>query len=49
MSGSPIVLPGGSAVGVVCIDDFGNPLLEANLPAWMVRDAQRTRHMRRTW
>jgi hypothetical protein len=44
MSGSPIILPDGSAVGVVCVGDGGqarapNPLLSASLPAWLVRDA----------
>jgi hypothetical protein len=56
MSGSPIILPDGSAVGVVCIssgtilpdgsagsegDREGgpNPLLCANLPTWLVREA----------
>src|SRR5262249_2008888 len=45
MSGSPIILPGGSAVGVVCTSIEGkleggpNPLLFAGLPAWLVREA----------
>ncbi len=41
MSGSPVVLPNGSAVGVVCVggDLAGpDPLLSAHLPAWLVRD-----------
>lgn len=52
MSGSPIVLPNGSAVGVVCVGAWvgefvlngaysdgpaANPLLLANLPAWLLR------------
>jgi hypothetical protein len=46
MSGSPIILPDGSAVGVECVSTEGergggpNPLLSANLPAWLARDAQ---------
>src|SRR5262249_23258795 len=45
MSGSPIILPDGSAVGVVCTGVEGkaeggpNPSLFANLPAWLVREA----------
>jgi hypothetical protein len=39
MSGSPVILLDGSAVGVVCVDRGPNPLLLANLPAWLVRDA----------
>jgi len=46
MSGSPVILPDGSAVGVVCVSVEGqreggpNPMLFANLPAWLARDAQ---------
>ena len=45
MSGSPIVLPDGSAVGVVCASDSGhssgrtggpNPMLAAHLPGWLL-------------
>jgi Trypsin-like peptidase domain len=43
MSGSPIILPDGSAVGVVCVGDGvqvgPNPMLSAFLPAWLVHDA----------
>jgi hypothetical protein len=39
MSGSPIILLDGSAVGVVCVDSGPNPFLLANLPAWLVREA----------
>lgn len=43
MSGSPIILRDGSAVGVVCVsgDTIGgpNPLLSDGLPAWLVREA----------
>jgi hypothetical protein len=35
MSGSPIVAPDGSAVGVVATNQYG-PLLAANLPGWIV-------------
>jgi len=41
MSGSPIILPDGSAVGVVCVSVVGkreggpNPALFANLPVWL--------------
>jgi len=48
MTGSPIILPDGSAVCVVCISSGSscadhreggpNPLLFANLPAWLVRE-----------
>jgi hypothetical protein len=47
MSGSPIIAPDGAALGVVCVSRGGcnlsdhreggpNPLLYANLPAWMI-------------
>ena len=45
MSGSPIVLPDGSAVGVVCTSEGGhsdgraggpNPMLAAHLPGWLL-------------
>jgi hypothetical protein len=45
MSGSPVILPDGSAVGMACISTKGtreggpNPYLHANLPAWLVREA----------
>ena len=45
MSGSPIVLPDGSAVGVVCTSTAAgqeggpNPMLAANLPGWLVEEA----------
>lgn len=46
MSGSPIILPDGSAVGVVCVSEEGkavgmagpNPMLSASLPAWLLGD-----------
>lgn len=47
MSGSPIVLPDGSAVGVVCTSEEGgggreggpNPMLTAHLPGWLLAEA----------
>jgi Trypsin-like peptidase domain len=45
MSGSPIVLPDGAAVGVVCVSENGhssgrtggpNPMLAAHLPGWLL-------------
>jgi hypothetical protein len=48
MSGSPIVLPDGGAVGVVCVSEDShargreggpNPLLAANLPGWLLEEA----------
>jgi hypothetical protein len=45
MSGSPIILPNGGAVGVVCVSAEGrrdggpNPMLAANLPAWLLEAA----------
>ena len=39
MSGSPIILLDGSAVGVFCTDHGPNPVLFANLPARLVRGA----------
>lgn len=45
MSGSPIVLPDGAAVGVVCVSESGhssgrtggpNPMLAAHLPGWLL-------------
>jgi hypothetical protein len=49
MSGSPIILPDGAAVGIVCVSAEGaegaiyragpNPMLTANLPAWLVEEA----------
>jgi hypothetical protein len=45
MSGSPIVLPGGEAVGVVCLSEDShaagreggpNPMLSAHLPGWLL-------------
>jgi hypothetical protein len=47
MSGSPIILPDGSAVGIVCVSTEGenpaaagpNPMLAANLPAWLLEEA----------
>jgi Trypsin-like peptidase domain len=47
MSGSPIVLPDGSAVGVVCTSEEGgggreggpNPMLTAHLPGWLLEEA----------
>ena len=51
MSGSPIILPDGSAVGVMCVsmapegtehrEGGPNPVLTAALPAWLAREAQR--------
>jgi hypothetical protein len=44
MSGSPIILPDGSAIGVACVSgdtmNGPNPMLSASLPAWLARDAQ---------
>lgn len=47
MSGSPLVAPGGKAIGVVCVSASGlsfgdreggpNPELAAHLPAWILR------------
>ena len=45
MSGSPIILPDGGAVGMVCVSAEGrrdggpNPMLAANLPAWLLEEA----------
>jgi hypothetical protein len=43
MSGSPIILPDGSAIGVMCVsterEGGPNPALFASLPAWLVREA----------
>ena len=44
MSGSPIILPDGAAVGMVCvsanISPAGpNPMLAANLPGWLLDEA----------
>ena len=40
MSGSPIILPDGSAIGVVCTGTDGpHPALFAQLPAWLVHEA----------
>jgi hypothetical protein len=48
MSGSPIVLPDGSAVGVVCLSEDShaagreggpNPMLTAHLPGWLLAEA----------
>jgi hypothetical protein len=48
MSGSPILLPTGDAIGVLCVSATfedapntrggPNPLLQSNLPGWMLRD-----------
>ena len=37
MSGSPIVAPGGAAIGVISIGAGPNPELAADLPAWILR------------
>jgi hypothetical protein len=48
MSGSPIVLPDGSAVGVACLSEDAhaggreggpNPMLAAHLPGWLLAEA----------
>jgi hypothetical protein len=44
MSGSPIILPDGGAVGVVCVSSEShaagpNPMLAANLPGWLLEEA----------
>jgi hypothetical protein len=45
MSGSPVILPDGGAVGVMCVSAEGrrdggpNPMLAANLPAWLLEEA----------
>jgi hypothetical protein len=45
MSGSPIILPDGCAVGMVCVSVEGqrdggpNPMLTSNLPAWLLEEA----------
>jgi hypothetical protein len=49
MSGSPMVLPDGSAVGVVCTSENShsggreggpNPMLSAHLPGWLLEAAR---------
>ncbi len=37
MSGTPIVAPGGAAIGVISLGVGINPELAADLPAWMLR------------
>jgi hypothetical protein len=43
MSGSPVILPDGAAIGVICTSEQGkraggpNPLLSDCLPAWLLR------------
>jgi hypothetical protein len=47
MSGSPIVLPDGGVVGVVCTSEEGgggreggpNPMLSVHLPGWLLAEA----------
>jgi hypothetical protein len=46
MSGSPIILPDGGAVGMVCVSAEGeiypagpNPMLAASLPAWLLEES----------
>jgi hypothetical protein len=39
MSGSPIVTPGGTAIGVVSTGAGPNPQLVAHLPGWILRSA----------
>jgi hypothetical protein len=39
MFGSPIILPDGGVVGVVCVADGPNPALFACLPAWLASAA----------
>jgi hypothetical protein len=47
MSGSPVIAPGGVAIGVVSTADGGgrqggpNPELAAHLPGWALRDVRR--------
>lgn len=47
MSGSPVIAPGGAAIGVVSTSDGGgrqggpNPELAAHLPGWVLRDVRR--------
>lgn len=40
MSGSPVVLENGAAVGIVSVDDSGNPRLARDLPPWLLRACQ---------
>jgi len=51
MSGSPVVAPGGQAIGIVCVSNSGpsfgdreggpNPELAAHLPGWILRDVKK--------
>jgi hypothetical protein len=41
MSGSPVIAPGGAAIGVVSTGTASNPELAAHLPGWILRDVRR--------